>query len=209
MADGRSWPGLAALAMMLLALSPLATRAHDGSHDPPSVAETARASVQVTLADEILIDLDGRPMAFASEALGDRIVAINFIYTNCTTICPIMSAVLAAVQDQLDGELGGELALISLSVDPARDTPPRLKRYAETFAAGPGWSFLTGDRQRVARVLAGLGASAADPVNHPPVVLVGDGAAGRWYRLYGFPAPDEIVGLLRQLAAARQGARAH
>jgi protein SCO1 len=196
-------------ATLLLALTPAAAAAHDGAHALPRGEETARASVQVTLADEILIDQDGRSQAFASETVGQRIVAITFIYTSCTTICPIMSAVFAAVQDQLDGELGEELRLISLSVDPVTDSPPRLLRYARSFAAGPGWSFLTGERPRVARVLSALGTSTANPAEHPPVVLVGDGVANRWYRLYGFPAAEEIVALLRQLAALRHGSHGH
>ena len=79
----------------------------------------------------------GKAIRFKSEAVGNRIVVVGFIYTSCTTICPVTSAVFADVQQRLIKTLGErfghEVKLITLTVDPATDTSERLKAYAANF----------------------------------------------------------------------------
>jgi cytochrome oxidase Cu insertion factor (SCO1/SenC/PrrC family) len=93
--------------------------------------------------------------------------------------------------------------LFSVSVDPVRDTPPKLLAYAKKWKAKPGWTFLTGPKSDVDAVLKGLGAYTPNFWDHPPMFLVGDGKAGRWVRLNGFPDPDQVLKQVDQLAAAR------
>jgi len=74
-----------------------------------------------------------------------KVVAVTFIYASCTDTCPILTALMASVQDKLGGDFGAKVAFLSITVDPERDTPQVLKQYAETFGADPkGWAFLTG-----------------------------------------------------------------
>ena len=146
---------------------------------------------------------DGEPIEFSSEAIGDRIVAIDFVYTTCSTICPVISSVFTQVQEELGDHMGRDVWLLSISIDPTRDTPERLRDYADKFGAGPGWIWLTGPKTTVDRVLIGLDAYNADIVDHPSVVLIGDGRSGRWTRRLGFPVPEDIVARLEQLVAAR------
>jgi len=162
----------------------------------------------VTLHDIQLVDVDSQTIRFKSEAVGNRIVVVGFIYTSCTTICPVTSAVLADVQKRLTKKLGEgfghEVRLITLTVDPATDTSERLKAYAANFASpAAGWLWLTGEKPQVDRVLTGLGAYAADFTRHSGAVLVGDARSGDWIRFYGIPNPTEIVDRVDQLLAAR------
>ncbi len=72
----------------------------------------------------------------------------NFIYTQCTETCPLQSARLARLQTEFKGE--PDLRLVSITVDPERDTPAVLARYAERYAADPvRWLFLTGDKRAI------------------------------------------------------------
>ena len=161
-------------------------------------------STQVKLHDRTLVDQDGRKVRFASDVIGDRFVVIDTFYTTCVQICPILSAIFMDLQDQLGSRQGREVVLISISVDPVTDIPPRLKEYAKLWNARPGWVFLGGEKQSVDQVLTGLGLYSADFVNHPSMFLVGDARSGSWTRFYGFASPEQILGKIDELSAARR-----
>jgi protein SCO1/2 len=181
-----------------------------GEPDPHAAHREAAAkpvtaqSVQIKLTDVELTDQFGKPVKLKSDLVGDRIVVMDFVYTTCTTVCPVLSALLKEVQGKLAAD-GKETALVSVSVDPVRDTPQRLKAFAEKYKAGPGWSFVTGKKLQVEDVLKMFGAYTPNFVDHPPLVMVGDGKTGRWLRFFGFPSPDQIVAAVNDLRAARGG----
>jgi len=90
-----------------------------------------------------LISQDGLPVRLAD--LRGKVVAVNFIYTLCTATCPVLTPMLVTVQDRLGKEFGRNIAFVSITLDPERDTPEMLKLYAQAFGADlGGWSFLTG-----------------------------------------------------------------
>ena len=98
---------------------------------------------------------DQRGDSFASDDLAGRVTLANFIYTSCTDTCPLLSATMGQVQDQLknDGLFGNRAVLLSFSLDPQRDTPPVLAAYGERFAADPAaWKLLTGDPEALAQL---------------------------------------------------------
>jgi protein SCO1/2 len=194
-----------------LSLTPVAAQHDDHSHHehPPAAAETRPVVAQgarITLADVALLDQDGRSLSLKNDAIGGRIVVVNFAYTTCTTICPVTSALMAQVQGRLAARLGRDVGLLTVTVDPLRDTPARLKAYAERVGAGPGWRWLTGAKPQVDEVLKAFGAYSANFVDHPPLVLVGDASTGHWLRFYGFPTPDQLVAAVEQLSLARDKA---
>jgi protein SCO1/2 len=165
-------------------------------------AEPAK-STEVELLDLVLTDQNGADRKFVSDVIGDRIVVMDFIYTSCTTVCPVLSAVFGQVQQKLGDELGNDVVLVSVSVDPVRDTPQRLKAYAAQHQAQPGWIWLTGNKRTMDRVLDGLGAYSPNFEDHPAMVLVGDGRTGEWSRFFGFPNPDRLMEQVNALQAAR------
>jgi protein SCO1/2 len=115
----------------------------------------------------------------------------------------VLSAVFGQVQDKLGDRLGNEVALVSVTVDPIRDTPKRLKAYAAKHKARDGWIWLTGPKTRVDDVLDGLGAYSPNFEDHPAMVLVGDGRTGQWNRFFGFPNANRLMERVDALAAAR------
>ena len=113
-----------------------------------------------------LTDQTGRP--FTSEHLAGRVVVANFVFTTCTDICPLLTATMAQVRDQLKQAklLGDKAVIVSFSVDPEHDTPDALTTYGERFGATPSeWRFLTGDRQTIDDLLIG-----GFKVGRPPAV---------------------------------------
>ena len=181
--------------------------AHDGKrHDaapPPAEVASAPETVDVTLYDESLFDQDGRGVKLVTDVIADRIVVMDFIYTSCTTVCPVASAIFQIVQDKLGDRLGRDVVMVSVSVDPSTDTPARLKAYSRKFRAQPGWTFLTGGEHVVDKVLEGLGTYSQDFTAHPNITLIGDGRTGKWTRMYGFANPNHIVAQVDRLVAAR------
>ena len=164
------------------------------------IAETA----DIDLRDRLLVDQDGQELMFVSDVIGDNIVVMDFVYTTCTTICPVLSALFTQVQGKLGDAVGDEVTLVSMSVDPVRDTPQRLKAYSAKHRAGDGWLWLTGSKGEVDDVLIGLGAYTSNFEDHPSMVLIGDGRTGEWKRLFGFPNPDRVVQIVNDLREQRK-----
>ena len=93
--------------------------------------------------DFVLRAQDGTRVALSQ--FRGKAVAVTFIFASCSATCPILTAKMATVQDELGRNFGSKAAFLSITVDPEHDTPDVLERYAETFGANPaGWKFLTG-----------------------------------------------------------------
>jgi len=151
--------------------------------------------------DVPVVDQDGRPLRFYADLVRGQRVAMNFVFTTCTTICLPMGASFERLQAMLGAHAGSAARLISVSIDPLTDTPQRLKAWGAKFHAGPGWSLVTGRKEDIDRLLKTLGVFTADRADHAPIVLLGDDAAGRWTRAYGLAAPAKLIELLDGLAA--------
>ncbi|AKU10078.1 uncharacterized protein SCO1/SenC/PrrC [Azoarcus sp. CIB] len=163
--------------------------------------------VTVRFPDVKLLDQNSRERSLKSDVIGDRIVVMDFVYTSCTTVCPVVSAIMGEVQQKLGGRVGREVALVSLTVDPVRDTPARLRDYARSRGAGAGWSWLTGSTTAVNDTLKGMGTWTPNFEDHPVVMMVGDGRSGKWTRFYGFADPAMLVAQVESLIAARAATR--
>lgn len=168
-----------------------------------STVKKAEAA-DVDLRDRMLLTQDGQEVRFVSDVIGDKIVVMDFVYTTCTTVCPVLSALFNQVQGKLGDRLDDEVVMVSVTVDPVRDTPQRLKAYAQKHQSGDGWVWLTGPKTTVDDVLTGVGAYSVNFEDHPSMVLVGDGRTGEWKRLFGFPSPDRIMELVDELESSRE-----
>jgi len=93
---------------------------------------------------------------------------VNFFYTDCPDTCPLQSARMARLQHDFSAER--DVRLVSISVDPAHDTPAVLRDYAQRFGAdAERWLFLTGDRATIYRLAQqGFHLSVVDPGAAPP-----------------------------------------
>jgi protein SCO1 len=103
-----------------------------------------------------LTDQDGKRLAL--KALRGKVLAITFIFTSCADTCPLLTAMLAGVRDRLGAAFGPDIHFVSITVDPERDSPAMLKRYAEAHRAkSAGWSFLTGTPTEIREVTRAYG----------------------------------------------------
>ena len=177
--------------------APAATPAPAHDHDAHARGGAMR------IPDVELLDQDGRRVRFYTDLVRGKTVAVNFIFTTCTTICPPLGATFARVQRDLGERAGRDVHLISISVDPAVDTPERLKSWGAKFKAGPGWTFVTGAKPQVDELLRALAAASATPQDHSPTVLIGNEAKGQWTRAYGLAAPSKLVQLINDAAEGK------
>jgi cytochrome oxidase Cu insertion factor (SCO1/SenC/PrrC family) len=161
---------------------------------------TEESGAQLRVPDTAVIDQDGRRLNFYTDLVRGRTVAINFIFTTCTTICPPLTATFRKVQQQLGARAGRDVHLISVSVDPTTDVPERLKSFSQKFGAGPDWTFVTGSKPAVDQLLKSLGASVGDKNDHTPMILVGNDAAGYWTRTYGLAPAATILKTIDEAA---------
>lgn len=162
--------------------------------------------------DFALLDQTGDTLRAAD--LRGTVWAVSFVFTNCEGVCPLITAQMAGLRDSLrsDGLLGREVRLVSISVDPARDTPEVLREYAARYGASPPseWAFLTGTPPEAVRRLIQEGfrvsatldsAAKAEPnyqVSHTPRVMLIDRSG--WIRgTYDAREPDAFRRLAEDL----------
>lgn len=157
---------------------------------------------EMEIPDVVVVDQNGAERHFYRDLVAGKTVAVNFVFTTCTTICPPMGANFARLRRELGERAGRDLHLISVSIDPVTDTPERLAAWAEKFGAGPGWTLVTGDRAEITRLLKALEVFTPDPDDHAPTVLIGNGDAGNWTRAHGLATPAKLGELLKQADAA-------
>ena len=98
-----------------------------------------------------LTNQDGKRLAL--KELRGKVLAITFIFASCVDTCPLLTAKLAGIQKRLGSDFGSKVHFVSITVDPERDTPEVLKRYAEAYKANTGgWGFLTGTKAEIREV---------------------------------------------------------
>ncbi|HEX8844759.1 MAG TPA: SCO family protein [Pyrinomonadaceae bacterium] len=168
---------------------------------------TINVSTPLRIPDITVYDQNNRRLNFYTDLVKGKTVAINFIFTTCTTICPPLTATFRRVQQTLGERVGRDVELISISVDPATDVPERLKDFSAKFKAGPGWTFVTGSKPEIDRLLNALGGYVPDRNDHTPMVLIGNDAAGFWTRTYGLAPASQIAGIVTDAAGKSKAAQ--
>jgi len=148
-----------------------------------------------------VIDQDGQRLKFYDDVLKDKVVAINFIFTNCQGACPLMTRNLTLVRDLLGPDVGDKIYFVSISIDPIRDTPAAMKEFAETHHADQAaWRFITGDPDDLAAIVKRLGQYADDVEAHSTLLLAANVRTAHWTKIPPNIPPNGIVERLRLLA---------
>ena len=180
-------------------------RAHDahahGAQDPAPASPAERFEVRYAAPAAPLVDHHGAAADLATELARGGPVLMNFIFTTCPGICPMLSAMLAATADALGPDLA-TVRLWSVSIDPDHDTPERLAAYAALYDAPPQWRFFTGAPGAVNAVRAAFDALDDVKMAHRALMLLrlrGDS----WLRLEGDVTPDRLA---QETRAALAGA---
>ena len=163
--------------------------------DPAQPHALATAWSPVTLASVELQDQQGRRVRIAEELARPGPVFLNFIFTSCGAVCPVMTAIFSRLDKQLQ-QRGQDARLYSVSIDPLEDTPLRLQSYAAEHRASPRWRFLTGKLEASEQVQRAFGAWTADRMNHPVATFFRPAPDAEWVRLDGFVSAEELLARL-------------
>lgn len=190
-------------ASLLAALSMLAPKA--GAHESAEHRHTLSKDVKVSLVDYKVPDLtlvrdDGTRVKLPRELDDGRPVVMNFVYTTCPGICPIMSAMFSEFQDRLGAERS-RVHMVSISIDPEQDTPARLREYATKFSAGPQWQHYTGTVADSIAVQKAFGVYRGDKMSHDPLTLMRSEPGKPWVRIDGFATAVDLVSQYVSLAS--------
>jgi len=150
-----------------------------------------------TMPDVTLVNQDGMKVHFKELMKSRKPVIVDFIFGTCTTICPILSASFANLQHKL-GPGSGNIQLVSISIDPENDTPKVMKEYLKRYRAKPGWTFLTGTRADIDKVMHAFNAYIPDKMSHYPLTFIHSND-GKWIRLFGLMGSAEFVNECRKV----------
>jgi protein SCO1 len=176
----------------------------------------SRLAVIRPAADFTLVTQDGKSFHFAEQR--GKVLLVSFVFTTCSGSCPATTHRMGQVQQELKSRgmlKDGRIRVLSITLDPARDTPEVLRNYMRLYDADPAcWTFLTGPVDTVQKTIAAWGMWAKPAANgqldHPSRIFLVD-AAGRIREIYNldyFKAPwvcDDIQLLLSEAEEAKRG----
>jgi len=182
---------LSIVVLLISCSSLLAQEASQTNNQSPSANAESQAKKYFT--DVLLVNQNGEKMRFYSDLLQGKVVVINSFFATCTGSCLPLNRNLEKLQKALGAHMGKEVYFLSISVDPAVDTPPNLKAYAKKLNAGPGWYFLTGDKENVDFALKKIGQFVDDKNDHLNIFIIGNERTGLWKKAFGLARDDELM----------------
>jgi protein SCO1/2 len=189
--------------LALAAMSPLAVaieRAEADRRATASAVAEAREKIHKRYFPDVpLLTQDGQKVRFYRDLVKGKIVVFNFFYAHCEGICPLVTHNLARVQELLDGRVGRDIFINSVTLKPAEDSPAVLKQFAKMHGIKPGWALLTGKPEDVERLRRSLGFTNLDPVldqdksQHIGNIRYGSEPLMQWTALPGMTRPESIA----------------
>jgi cytochrome oxidase Cu insertion factor (SCO1/SenC/PrrC family) len=195
------------LPLLALAIAGAPAAAHENhakpAADAASVAPLAKPKrdPQAYFSDRELYTQDGRKMRFYSDVLKGRTVVINTIYTNCQDACPLITAQMNQVRAKLGDSFGKDIHFVSISTDPARDSPQAMKKYAAAQSADvPGWLFLTGKQADIEFILKRLGQWSQTVESHATHLVAWNFVADRGRKMLPNLPPEMLAAQLVMVA---------
>ena len=148
--------------------------------------------------DVVLVNQDGKKIKLNAILNSKKVIMVDFIFTTCTTICPILSAEFISFQEKMGAD-PKDVQLVSISIDPEHDTPKKMKEYLKRYDAKPGWDFYTGQKNDILKVLKALNAYTPDKMSHLPLVLLYSSSNNQWVRIYGLLGTSDLLAEYRKV----------
>jgi protein SCO1 len=197
---------LTILAGILLAGSPGSpAQGVTHEHHQPAARTLRVSTAEYAVPDVWLLRQDGKKVSLGSELDDGRPVVLNFIFTTCPGICPLMSHTFSQFQDQL-GVDRNRVHMMSISIDPEQDTPSRLRAYAQQFSAGSQWDHYTGTVAASVAAQKAFDAYRGDKMAHAPLTLMRAAPGKPWLRLDGFASSKELFERFASLTSSLERA---
>lgn len=198
---GTGWI-VATAALLLLLLPADRLSAADGGDTRDREPGYRITEVAIAVPGVTLTGTDGRPVPLRALLDGGRPVMLQFVFVTCPTICPLLTAIMAQVREDL-GKDREKIRAISITIDPENDTPAVLREYAANFDADPEWQFLTGSLPDVVAVQKAFGAYLGNKMNHPPYTFLRRSPRDPWVRVDGIVHADVLEVETRKMIGSR------
>jgi protein SCO1 len=179
---------------------------------PFAVASSGKARSQVGAEWFTNVEVttqDGRTLRFYADVMKGKILLINFFFTECDAVCPLMTENLVRVQELLAPRVGTDIFMVSITLQPEHDTPEVLAAYARTYGVGPGWLFLTGKRSDIELLRHRLGFVDSDPTQdadleqHIGTVRIANEPLRRWAMCPALLDPAALVRTVKRVIPER------
>ncbi|HEY0766432.1 MAG TPA: SCO family protein, partial [Steroidobacteraceae bacterium] len=166
-----------------------------------AAATVSRSTVSYKAPEVTLVREDGKSVSLPRELDDGRPVLLNFMFTTCSSTCPLTTRTLEEFQRKL-GREAARVHMMSISIDPEQDTPARLNEYAHKFHAGPEWQYYTGTVAASIAAQKAFDVYRGEKMSHTAVTLLRSAPGEPWLRIEGFVTPDELVDDYQKLLAS-------
>lgn len=169
----------------------------------PALSASQNGQVQssdepLPIPDTLVLDQHGDPRHFYTDLIEGKIVAVNFVFTRCRMVCPMLGFRFGQLRQLLGPAAGTDIHLVSVTTDATYDTSERMRAWAEKFNAGKGWTQVSGDKQNIDEVLKALKAFTADKQDHSSLILLINDPQNEWRWLDGASDPNVMQSALNQ-----------
>ena len=148
--------------------------------------------------DVSLVRMDGTRVSAQSELDRDGPVLVQFAFTSCSTICPVLSSTLAQLQKTL-GEDADKVRFVTISIDPQHDTAAVLTEYARSLEAGKQWHFLTGEPGSISKVQKAFDAYVGNKSRHEALTFLRSSRTKPWIRVTGLISATALTKEVRSM----------
>jgi protein SCO1 len=185
-------------------LAPGWARAHGGSHEREREPQglTVKPVALGKMPAVSVVSMRGHAGKVDDFLKGNDPLLVNFVFTTCSTTCSMQTAVLAELQRQFIARRA-PLRLVSITIDPANDTPEQLQRFAKTFGVQePAWQFLTGQFDDLVSIQRHFDVYRGSKISHPPVVMIRASEKAAWVRVEGMPTAGDLTSMLRKAGSS-------
>ena len=148
--------------------------------------------IQIEIPDLVVLDQDGLERRFYSDLIKDKIVILSFFFTSCQSMCPATYSRLQKLQANLGQRLGRDVFIVTVTKDPETDTPQRLKAFAKSLNAKPGWTMVTGDVSAIGKIVYDFTGDRLGKDSHNTVFIIGNDRNGSWADLSGYASLEQL-----------------
>lgn len=151
----------------------------------------------LSIPDVPVIDSNYDTQGFVSRFAGEGTIVISLTYTGCETLCPVSNLILQQLDKSLAEANSPSMKIVTLSIDPEKDTPDALRASAKSLKSSEHWTWLTASAQHSRLLLDSLDVDVGALEDHDPMFLVGKVSTGRFIRVIGMPDPDQLLAISR------------
>ncbi|HEX5704379.1 MAG TPA: SCO family protein [Pyrinomonadaceae bacterium] len=173
---------------------------HSHGHQPVTDSSPS-VPARLAIPDVEILDQNGKKQRLYTDLVKGRKVVINFIYTSCTSYCPLSGDNFARLQALLGKRMIKDVYLLSISTDPETDTPAKLKAWSARFGPKPGWTLVTGETPAMQTLLKAFLGEGPRRGEHTPIAFVLNDERGGWQRTFGLESPEKLLEILGEFSA--------